>query len=48
MKAKKIWSFDTATKIAAAKEKKYGVVFLAVPIDTGGYVVVKSRYQVAP
>ena len=40
MKPKKIWSADTAAKIAAAKQAKYGWTFKVVPIKGGGFEVV--------
>lgn len=39
MKQKKIWSFDTASKVAAAKSAKYDTVFVVVPAPGGGFFV---------
>lgn len=39
MKQKKIWDFDTASKIAAAKFAKYGKVFVVVSAPDGGFYV---------
>lgn len=42
MNAKKIWSFDTALKIAAAKTLKYGVAFVVADLPGGGFQVVAA------
>ena len=38
-KVKKIWSADTAAKVAAAKSAKYGEPFTVVPMAGGGFAV---------
>jgi hypothetical protein len=40
MKTKRIWSPDTAQKVAEAKAAKYGKVFITVPMNGGGFAVV--------
>ncbi len=39
MKAKVIWSPDTAQKIADVKSVKYGTAYVVVPADGGGFTV---------
>lgn len=39
MKTKKIWSADTAAKIATAKFQKYGAGFYVIPAKGGGFYV---------